>query len=179
MKLNRYLYGFAFLLLLQGCVKDTDFDQTDEIVFTPEIEADLIYFNLDADLFFDAVTNTPRFVATDTTALEFLDDATVTGSIKKVDFLFDIRNTIPRSFDVDFEFLTNNNTVTYETGTAVSAGSTGNEVQTLFTEEVVGEELSDIKNASKVVVNVTIPESDATVTGNLVLQSKATYYIEY
>ncbi len=179
MKLLTYVFFSAIIVSLFGCVKDTDFDQVDDILFTPEIELDLIYFNLDAGEFFDTTTNTPRFTVRDTTALEFLDSNDITGSIQKIEFLFDFNNAIPRTFEVDFEFLRNNNSATYNTGTVIAAGTDGATIQTLFIDEVEGEELNDIERASKVVVSVTIPEADAALTGTLELQSKATYYIEY
>jgi len=179
MNFKNLLYVFTVILIVQGCVEDTDFDQVDDVVFTPEIELDLIYFDLNADEFFDATTNTPRLTVSDTTDLEFLDANTITGSIQKIDFFFDFNNAIPRSFEVDFQFLKNDNTITYTTGTNVQAGSVAAPVRTIFTEEVEGPELNDIESASKVVVNVTIPEANETLEGNLTLQSKATYFIEY
>lgn len=179
MKLRTYLFLIAIILSLIGCIKDTDFDQIDEVIFTPEIELDLIYFNLDASEFFDTTTSTPRFTVRDTTALEFLDSDDITGSIKKIEFLFDFTNSIPKTFEVDFEFLRTNNSATYNTGTEVAAGSAGSPIQTLFTEDVEGADLNDIARASKVVVSVTIPAADADLNGILTLQSKATYYIEY
>ena len=179
MKLFTCLFIFLLTLSFLGCVKDTNFDQLDDVVFTPEIELDLIYFNLDAGEFFDQTTNTPRFTVRDTTALEFLDSNDITGSIQKIDFLFDFNNSIPRSFEVDFEFLSIANSPTYNTGTIVQAGSENASIQTLFIEEVEGEDLNAIESASKVVVSVTIPEADAALAGNLTLQSKATYFIAY
>lgn len=179
MKITSYVYILLLLIFAQSCVEDTDFDQVDDVVFTPEIELNLIYFDLNAAEFFDTTTNTPRLTVSDTTDLEFLDSSTITGSIQKIDFLFDFDNAIPRTFDVDFQFLENDNTLSYSTGTIVQAGSLAAPVETLFTEEVEGEDLNAIERASKIVINVTVPEADETLEGNLTLQSKATYFIEY
>ena len=179
MKFFTYIFLCTLTMFFLGCVKDTDFDQLDAVVFTPEIELDLIYFNIDAGEFFDETTNTARFTVRDTTALEFLDSNEITGSIQEIDFLFDFNNAIPRTFEVDFEFLRMDNSATYTTGTVVQPGTTDSPTNTSFTEVVEGEDLNSIESASKVVVSVTIPAADAALNGNLTLQSKATYFIEY
>ncbi|EDM43799.1 hypothetical protein SCB49_09415 [unidentified eubacterium SCB49] len=179
MKMQTLLKFMTLFLLLQGCVKDTDFDQVDEVVLTPEIELDLVYFNLDTTDFFDNTTDTPKLTVRDTTALEFLDSNDITGAINKIDLLFEFKNSIPRTFDVDIDFLRNNNDITYSKGITVAAGSVNGDIETRYIDEVIGDDLNSIENASKVVVSVTIPSADASLSGNLALQSKATYYIEY
>jgi hypothetical protein len=132
MKFFICLFLYAITMSFFGCVKDTDFDQLDAVVFTPEIELDLIYFDLDAGEFFDEITNTARFTVRDTTAL---------------DFLFDFNNAIPRTFEVDFEFLRMDNSATYTTGTVVQPGTTDSPTNTLFTKVVEGEDLNSIERA--------------------------------
>ena len=179
MRSSTYLYCLIILVSLLGCVSDTDFEQVDDIAFTPEVTLNLIFFNLNAEEFFNTTTNTPRLTVSDTTALVFLGNTTITGSIQKIEFEFNFTSTIPRTFQADFEFLQNNNAVSYTTSTVVAAGSAANEVATLFVEEVEGQDLDALTNASKVVVRITIPEANADLTGLLNLQSKATYFIEY
>ena len=166
------------LILICSCVKDTDFDQADEIALTPVVELDLIYFNLDASDFFDSISQTPRLEVTDTTEIRFLDDTFVQEDLKSAEFLFNFTNSIPRNFQVDFRFLNETNDTTYTAGTTVAEGSLANPVVTSYTETVIDEDVISLTQADRVVVVVTIPSADASLEGALNLQSKTTYFLE-
>ncbi|WP_115122883.1 hypothetical protein [Marinirhabdus gelatinilytica] len=166
----------AFLCL--SCVKDTNFDDADNIVLTPVVELDLIYFNLNASDFFDTISNTPRLQIIDTTEIKFLDDAFVQEDLERAEFLFNFTNSIPRSFQVGFQFLNEQNDTTYTTQTNVLAGTALDTETTIFTEAVANEEIMDLTRANKVVVAVTIPSADAALEGMLNLKSKTTYFLE-
>lgn len=178
------IISFIFSMLFMGvfclsCIEETDFDQADDISFTPEVELNLIFFNIDADAFFDQESQTPRLILKDTTALEFLNSSDITESIRQIDFTFDFTNSIPRSFQVDFEFSRLNGQVTYVTSTAVAAGSPSEAVSTIFEETVVEADLQNLLRAEQVIVTVTIPSADASLEGALNLKSKTIYYLEY
>ena len=166
------------LLLAVSCIKDTDFDQAENIAPTPIVELDLIYFNIVAGEFFDETTSTPRLTVTDTTEIRFLDGSDVQESLKRAEFFFRFTNSIEREFQIDFQFLSEENDTTYTTGTIVNVGTTAKPVVTEFTENVEGEAILDLTQANKVVVKVTIPSSNAQLEGELNLQSKTTYYLE-
>ncbi|MEZ4818292.1 MAG: hypothetical protein R2776_10065, partial [Flavobacteriaceae bacterium] len=170
--------GVLIALFIMSCVKDTNFDQAQEVTLTPIVELDLIYFNLDAGDFFDTVSSTPRLTITDTTDIRFLDDTGTQESLKKADFLFVFTNSIPRNFQADFQFLDSLNTETYFTSTFVAMGTQANPVVTEFTQTVEGAEILQLTQADKVMVSVTIPSSDASLEGALNLKSKTTYYLE-
>jgi len=165
-------------VLLGACVKDTDFDQADSVVLTPVVELDLIFFNLTAGDFFDSITQMPRLQVIDTTELRFLDDGGIQDNLKRAEFLFDFTNSMPRNFQVDFQFLSEQNDTTYQTQTNVTAGTPQQPVESLFTEVVEGEEITQLTQANKVVVAVTIPSVNQDLEGELNLQSKTTYFLE-
>ncbi len=165
-------------ILLTACVKDTDFDEADNIALTPVVELDLIYFILTANDFFDADTSNPRLTVSDTTELPFLEESFAQENLKRADFFFKFTNSIPRNFDINFQFLNPDNTETYSTQTSVSQGTPQNPVPTDFSEIVEGEDLTELTKASKVVVTVTIESSNENLEGELNLKSKTTYYLE-
>lgn len=166
-------------LFFTACVRDTDFDQAEDISLSPIMELDLIYFNLQARDFYDTINGTPILTLRDTTEIKFLDDSTLQESLKRADFYFKFTNSIPRSFQVDFEFLSEENNITYETGTAVEQGEVSTPVITEFTHIVEGEAISQLTLANKVVVSVTIPSSNENLQGTLNMKSKTTYFLEY
>ena len=165
------------LIFFASCVKDTDFDQADDILLTPVIELDLIYFNLEASDFFDSNTSNPILTIRDTTDLRFLNDG-ISNDLVRAEFYFKFTNSIPRNFDVLFQFLGEQNDTTYVTQTSVLEGSIQSPVITEFLHNVEGDAISELTQASKVVVSVTIPSSNANLEGELNLQSKTTYYLE-
>lgn len=176
-----FVYITIFVLVLFSaisCTKDVDFDQAENVQLTPEVELNLIFFNLVADDFFDQVTQTPRLVVSDTTDIEIYDGDAIQESLRRAEFEFNFTNSIPRQFDVDFEFLTLENTITYTTGTDVLQGQNGEAIESQFIEEIEGEDLANLLEARKVVVTVTIPDANAALQGSLNLQSKTTYFLE-
>ena len=168
----------CFILLLMACVKDTDFDQAQDITLTPVVELDLIYFNLDAGEFYDDVNNVPRLTVTDTTEIRFLDDTDTQESLRRAEFYFKFTNSIPRTFQIDFMFLSEQSDTTYTTQTTVAEGTVQNAVVTEFEEIIEGAEILQLTMANRVVVAVTIPLADPNLEGTLNLQSKTTYYLE-
>ncbi|MCG2418462.1 hypothetical protein K8089_05450 [Aequorivita sp. F47161] len=175
------LYVFVLVstcLLFTACVKDTDFDQAEAISLTPIVELDLIYFNLQANRFFDSINSNPILTVSDTTDIRFLDDSSLQEYLKRADFYFKFTNSIPRDFQVDFQFLSETNDTAYVAGTAVSQGTVSTPVLTEFTQIVEGEDILRLTQANKVVVSVTIDSSAQNLEGNLNLKSKTTYYLE-
>lgn len=170
---------FMFLLLV-ACVKDTDFNQAEDIALTPVVELDLIYFNIDAGEFFDEQTSTPRLTLIDTTEIRFLDDSQIQESLIRAEFLFRFTNSIPREFQVDFQFLSEVNDTTYTIQTTVPAGTI--ELPATppdFIENIEGDDIMLLTQAAKVVVSVTISSSNASLEGVLNMQSKTTYFLEF
>lgn len=171
-------YIVLCFLCLTSCFEDTDFDQANDILLTPEVELDLIFFTLDASQFYNDVINTDNLVVIDTTDIEFLNGRDIKNILKRAEFLFKFDNSIPRNFNVSFDFLNDQNESTFFTETSVAQGSVNNPVQTNFTEEVDGEEITDLTKSNKVVITVSIPSASEDLTGTLNLKSKTTYYLE-
>lgn len=171
--------GILLILLLAACVKDTDFEQADEIILSPTVELDLIHFDLSANDFFDPNTSNSILTVRDTTELRFLSDTEIQDGLKRAEFYFIFTNSIQRDFVADFQFLSEQNDTTYVAQTSISQGTVANPVITEFTENVEGDAIADLTMASKVVVSVTIPSSNANLTGSLNLKSKTTYYTEF
>jgi hypothetical protein len=181
--MNKYLSLFLMVicvcLFFTACIKDTDFDQAEDIALTPVVELDLIYFNLRASDFFDTITATPRLTLRDTTKIKFLDDSTLQESLKRAEFYFKFTNSIPRTFQVNFQFLSELNDTTYTAQTPVAQGSISSPEITEFTQNVENDDILRLTQADKVVVSVTIPSSDENLEGTLNLKSKTTYFLEY
>ena len=177
--ISRSIIMVCACLFFSACIKDTDFDQAEDIALTPVVELDLIYFNLNANQFYDSINSNPILTVTDTTEIKFLDDSTLQESLKRAEFYFKFTNSIPRSFQVDFQFLSEANDTTYVAGTSVAEGMPTAPVITEYIENVEGDDILRLTQANKVVVTVTIPSSNKNLEGTLNLKSKTTYFLEY
>ena len=177
-KITKQFILLTSILLFVSCFDGTDFDQTNEVVLTPEIELDLIYFNLEASNFYDYANNTEVLVLEDTTDLDFLGGSDINDIIKGADFYFEFTNTIARGFNVSFDFLNNDNVSKYLMQTTVSPGSGNTPVVSYFVQYLDALQIKELTKANKVLVTVTIPSSSQDLSGVLNLQSKTTYYLQ-
>jgi len=171
--------GVFIMFLLVACIKDTDFEQANDVALTPTVELNLIHFDLSASDFFDSNTSNPILTVRDTTELRFLNDTEIQEGLIRAEFYFKFTNSIARNFIADFQFLSEENDTSFTTQTTITQGTLATPIITEFTENVEGDAILDLTMASKVVVSVTIPSSDATLTGDLNLKSKTTYYTEF
>ncbi len=177
-RFSSFLVVVLLSLCFTACIKNTDFDQTENIVVDPIFEINLIHFDLDAQQFYDSINATPILTVRDTTKLKFLDDSTLHENLVRAEFYFKFTNSIPRQFNVDFQFISENNDTTYTTQTQVLMGTQANPKITEFVENVEGDGIKDITLANRIVISVTIPDSNINLQGNLNLKSKAAYYLE-
>ena len=169
---------FLLIVFFSACVKDTDFEKANNIVLAPIMEVDLLYFDLPAITFFDTVASSSILTVRDTTELPFLNDAEIRNNLKRAVFSFKVGNSIQREFQVDFEFLDDQNQVTSTIQIPGAQGTVSNPVITEYTENFEGQELINLTGAGKVAVSVTIASSNANLDGSIKLQSKTTYYLE-
>jgi hypothetical protein len=174
-----YLGIFFLIAFLSACVKDTDFDQANDIVQSPIVELDLIYFDLPAITFYDTITSSPVLTVSDTTALPFLNDQGTISSLIRAEFYFKVTNSIQRDFQVLFEFLNEQNGVKYTIEFTVNQGTVENPVVTEYFDNVEGEDKNKLTKTEKVAVSVTIPSYNEDLDGTIKLESKTTYYLEF
>ena len=165
----------VIVFFYSACVKDTDFDQTDDIVLETVLELDFIFFDINSQNFTDlGVNNT---IISDTTNLDFLGSEAASENIIRVDFYFRNTNSFPVSLESQYQFLNDNNEIKYELTIPIQDGNINNPVVTEFTEIIENNDLIDFMMATKVVVNTIANTSLNNIDGNLDLQSKATYYL--
>ena len=177
MKKNLYLLFLfiAVVSLFTACVKDTDFNQTDDIVVAPTLELDFLFFNVDSESFSDLGVN--NLVITDTTEFSFLNDDIAVDNLIRADFYFRNTNSFPVQFTTQYQFLDENNDLHYEILIPVNDGTLNNPVITEYSEIIEGDGILSLTMAEKVVINIVASSSVDNLEGNLNLQSKTTYYL--
>ncbi len=175
LKLNLLLTIGIAMLFFTACVKDTDFEQTDDILVTPVIELDFLFYELNSESFSEIGAN--NIIVSDTTNFDFLNDEFIVDNLLRAEFYFKYTNSFPVDFVSEYKFLNENNELQYEITFPVGAGATSAPLITEHIENVEGETILELTSAEKVVVNVIASTAVDDLEGLLNLQSKTTYYL--
>lgn len=110
MKFLKLIFTFFLLLFsLNSCIGDVDFNQANDLEFTPEFDIALVYFKLQKNDFIDQTTNTDTPLRLDFTNIDIFDNSTVGDQLEKAVLKFKIENTFNKNFSIDFMLMDNNN----------------------------------------------------------------------
>src|SRR6056297_1378787 len=85
--------------LFLGCAKDIDLSQREDITLSPDLQIDLLIYDIDQSQFEDPNTGNLKTRISDTVRLEFLDDDYIQGDLMAVNFYFRHINTFPREIE--------------------------------------------------------------------------------
>jgi len=177
-----YKYALLFLVLSFGitsCIKDTDFDQADEIELSPVVELDFLFFTLDIDNFQENTGFEGTFTVVDTTEIRFLDGSFTQENLLSAEYFFRVTNSFPLGVDANFNFLTEENEPFYEIDFLILPGTNNNPASTEFIQTITAEEIEQLTQTNKVVVTFTLETLDENLSGVLNLQSKTTYFLKF
>ncbi len=174
-KLNLFFSLIFVMLFFSACIKDTDFNQTDDILVTPIVELDFLFYNLNSESFTDFGVN--NLILSDTTNFNFLNDDFVVDNLIRAEFFFKYTNSLPVDFITEYKFLDENNNPHYEVIIPVGAGTVATALIVEHIENIEGDDIIALTNAEKVVVNIMASAPVDNLEGNLKLQSKTTYYL--
>tara|TARA_R110000850_G_scaffold16697_6_gene51849 strand:- start:41691 stop:42236 length:546 start_codon:yes stop_codon:yes gene_type:complete len=169
----------AVVFTLLSCVKDTDFEQADDIALTPEAEVNFLYFTLTIDDFESQSISEEELAVIDTTEIRFLDDEFAIENITRADFFFKVTNTFPVGLDVNLRFLSEDNVPYYEINFPIALSENNSPEVTEFTQVVSMEEIEQLTQNDKVAVRINIESDNQDLDGSLNLQSKTTYYLQF
>ena len=178
MKHISYLVLILSIFTIASCSSELDFDQANDIVLTPEVEADLIFFTLGTETFLDTTTQDTTFVVRDTTRLEFLDDSFIRENVKEIEFRFQVDNSFLQSFSNRSIFLNGDGVPQYMLEFTAAPSPDGMPNRTTIIEQLDENELAAILNATQVANEVQFNDNGLPVNGVLSLQSRARYSLE-
>ncbi len=185
------LLFFAAILITFSCVKELDFEQLDEVVLTPVFEADFIYSEFDVEDFIPQGTppNTeftvPSEILRDTINYDLVGTDFAIDNLDRVELTIEIRNTIERSFTLQFQFLTDSEQPIGQLySIPVQAGSgEGTEPVVSFSDPnpiiLDNATLNQLVSAQKIATEIIVPTLNSDLRGVLYIRSKASYYVNY
>ena len=109
--------------MFTSCFKDVDLGQTEDIQLTPDLQADIIYYQLSEIDFLDSETNEYTPIIRDTTRLEYLDDSYIQDGLLYAEFRFKHENAFPYDIRSDIKFLDEKNRQQFNVSYLIPAGS--------------------------------------------------------
>ena len=174
-KLHILFLFTAISTLFMACVKDLDFDQTDDILLSPVVAIDFVFFNINSEKFSEI--SPTNLVVTDTVFFDFLNEDFLVDNLIKADFYFKNTNSLPSQLITQYQFLDENNELHYEITIPVNSGAINNPVITEYTEIIDEASIGNLTLSNKLVINVIAPSPLVNIDGTLNLESKTTYYL--
>ena len=161
-----------------SCVDDLDFDQINDYSVTPEFTTALTFFKILTFQFFNSA-GIQESERTDITDLRIFDNSYVKDKLIKLDFNIDIKNEFDKVFIIQIEFLNQNNSLTYRFKEIIISA---NDLDFNFLEEIDVNSNQNVKNTSKVRINVKLANPllpiDPNDTTELELKSSLKLYFD-
>ncbi len=180
--LSSFLTKFASLIigfLLLGCVKDVDLDQRDDIILSPDLQIDLLIYDIDQTHFKDTVTGNTKTRISDTVRLEFLDDSYIQDDLTSVEFYFRHINTFPREINSKVRFLSEVNREQFAVNYTIKPGADGNPVTTEQYELIEEDRINLVRRSIKMVVELEVQPDTTAFEGELDFASKGFFSFEF
>ncbi|WP_140486071.1 hypothetical protein [Flavobacterium sp. GSA192] len=176
----RVLSLALFLMCSFSCSSDLNFDQANDLKLTPVIEGNLSYFDVPATAFV-ADDGSAYHWDSDDQNFDVFRDKYFNSYLQKADFHFEITNTISRAFLLSIVLLDDNSNALTTIAFDIPAYSASANNVVTRTEVFENVRLDLLKRARKMrflVVMKSGTASNQNSTGNLVLRSSATVYLE-
>ncbi|WP_299119700.1 hypothetical protein [uncultured Winogradskyella sp.] len=177
------LCTIILLISLLSCVKDVDFDQANDFSLTPALEASIVYTEVEASQF--SLNGVEIEIIRDSIAnIEIFEEQFVKDNLIRAEFIFEATNTIPRTFNLQVDFLNNTDELQHTVSFDALASSAGNEVVTEYIEIFEDDSLENLKLVTKMIITLTLyPSSDGSMLNEnssekISLKSKGIFYFD-
>ena len=176
-KLKKISFVIYCILYLVSCTKAIDFSQTEDLVLKPINEISLIFFNAPANEFFKGgseVEEVSDFIESNLFRGKFINDNT-----DRVDFVFEVENSINRVYRIDIDFINEFDDLVYELSFSTEASTDNSIITTQHIEIFEDEDLVALKQTSKFNFTLTMLPGIAinnNTPGRINLQSKSILY---
>jgi len=177
-KIKAFL-GLALIGLFTSCFQDVDFSQTEDIQITPDIDVDIIYYNLEKLDFLDSDTGEFTAIIRDTVRLEYLNDSYIQDGLTYAEFRFRHENSFPYAVRSELKFLNESNVKEFDINYIIPAGGS-TLVSIVDSVYVVQEpEIDKVKDAIELAVELELLQPAKSLEGNLKFSSKGLFRLTF
>lgn len=160
-------------------MKDVDFDQAEDIRLKPDLQVDLLIFDVEDPDFTEPNSGLPRTIIKDTVRLEFLDDDYIQNDLSKVEFRFRYTNTFSNSFSSRIYFLSETNVLQHQVNFTIAGGDKTAPVITEKLDFTGENDIDRIRRTIKMVVEIEVLSGGQPENGNLLFQSKGLFSFQF
>ncbi len=161
-----------------NCTKPVDFEQLDDLTLEPVVESSLIFYDASAQEFF--VGGTEQITAEDFVEIDFFNNGFIQDNLIKVEFVFNIENSINRPYSLQIRFLDSAGQ-SLESFTINTEASANNQtIKNTHIEVFEDESLEHIKRSRIMVFTLEMLPGEAideNTLGRISLQSKGVFYL--
>ena len=166
----------SLALLVVSCSSDLDFNQTKSLRLEPTYVANLVYFDIPAREFVTNGIEVPQFI--DRSTVDIFNNSFFVTNLTKVDFDFEITNTIGRAYVMDVQLFNSNGVQLDVISIAIPAYYGA--VNVVNQKEVFqGTRLTTLKNTTRIDMTVRMATGTAlteTSSGTFKMRSGLTAY---
>lgn len=175
-KLASLILISSFLL---SCAKDIDLDQREDITLSPDLQVDLLIYDINQSQFEDSETGNFKTTISDTVRLEFLDDDYIQNDLSSVEFYFRHINTFPLEIESKIRFLSNGNSEQFAVNYTIKPGTAGNPVTTEQYEFIEEDRINLVRRSIKMVVELEVEPGLEAFEGELGFASKGLFSFDF
>jgi hypothetical protein len=166
----------SLALLVVSCSSDLDFNQTKSLRLEPTYVANLVYFDIPAREFVTNGIEVPKFI--DRSTVDIFNNSFFVTNLTKVDFDFEITNTIGRAYVMDVQLFNSNGVQLDVISIAIPAYFGA--VNVVNQKEVFqGTRLTTLKNTARIEMKLRMAPGTAlteTSSGTIKMRSGLTAY---
>lgn len=177
--IKAFFTAVILCLLFSSCFKDVDFGQAEDITLEPDLEVDLLYYQLDETDFQDSQTNEYTPIIRDTVRLEFLDDDYIQDGLTYAAFRFKHQNYFSQDIRSNIRFLGANGRNQFNITYIIPAASEGSPSVIDTTHVMEGGDISKVKRSIQMLVELEMLEGGKDRDGSLEFQSKGLFKFEF
>jgi hypothetical protein len=160
-------------------VKDVDLEQREDIMLGPQVQIDLLIYNIDQSKFIDPETGDLKTRISDTVRLAFLDDDYIQQDLTSVEFYFRHINTFPREIESKIRFLSNENSEQFAVNYTIKPGAEDKPVTTEQYELIEKERIDLVRRSIKMVVELEVQPGARAFQGELDFASKGLFTFKF
>lgn len=173
------MIGLLCSLTCTSCFKDVDLSQTEDIQLTPDIQADIIYYELSEIDFLDSETNEYSPIIRDTARLEYLDDSYIQDGLMYAEFRFKHENAFPYDIRSDIKFLDERNRQQFNVSYIIPAGSPSSLSIIDSVHVMDASKIDKVRKSIKMAVELEMLGPGKGLQGGLKFSSKGLFRLEF
>ncbi len=172
---------FALLisLLFSSCFKDVDFGQAPDISMQPEVDIDLLVYQLNENDFIDSQTGAFTSIIRDTVRLEFLNDDYIQSNLTSVELRFRHENSFPVPIKSQIKFLDENGGNQFSIDYTIPAGKIDSTAVVDTIRVMQGSEIGKVKRSIQMALELEMEGGNKDVKGGLDFLSKGLFKFEF